>query len=432
MSDLLTRMIDIASRVSVPHVRLPAEFMTEDEEPKDFVGEDYRISTPVGFIDDRLRRPDGIVEYSPRRFKPNMKGGGTQVDEDYPQSLAASGWPEVQESNVPRQARGQKADTITEAHDERTSFEIGKTTFNEKTEPTTQPPNPYNARYPYNHVRLSESGHLYETDDTPNAERIKEAHRTGTYYEIAPDGSRVTKVVGDDFTVVVGDGRVNIQGAAIVTIDGDCNLYTKGNFNHHGGGDYNLIVEGKKTERVKDTVVHDYHSDTTLMVGRSIDPLSIGVGNDGGNYKVDVQGDYKFDTRGNALETFGRAESTLPVSAIRTVFGSQQNQTLSTLLDPLALQSFRYDQVDGAHVDVVGGVRSTVILGDHSHTVEGSQINTILLTQDKDRIRVVSNHPIQNKGFLTHLHEAGSYLDHSEHPVTLISGPVSAESPPIP
>ena len=42
----------------------------------------------------------------------------------------------------------------------------------EWTEPTT----PYAAEYPHNHVYESESGHIREIDDTPNAERIHERH----------------------------------------------------------------------------------------------------------------------------------------------------------------------------------------------------------------------------------------------------------------
>ena len=44
-----------------------------------------------------------------------------------------------------------------------------------------RPDSLYGAVYPYNHVHLSESGHLTEVDDTPNNERLHRYHRTGTY-----------------------------------------------------------------------------------------------------------------------------------------------------------------------------------------------------------------------------------------------------------
>lgn len=229
MSDLLTKMIAIAEQKKLPNVRLPGVFMSDDGEPKEFSGSAVRNNTTQGFVDDRLRNANNYVEYAPRRFKSNMDGTGKNVHEDYPQSTAKIGWPDVLESTTPRQARGQKADTLTEAHDQRTTFDVSVSTFAQsgysknssgeykadtwagaRNPTTTQPSNPFNANYPYNHVRLTESGHLFEADDTPGAERIKEAHRTGTYYEVAADGSRVTKIVRDDFTVIVGDERVNI------------------------------------------------------------------------------------------------------------------------------------------------------------------------------------------------------------------------------
>jgi hypothetical protein len=385
MSDILTKMIAIAEQKKLPNVRLPGVFMTDDGEPKEFSGPAVRNDTTQGFIDDRLRNANNYVEYAPRRFKSNMDGTGKNVHEDYPQSTAKIGWPDVLESTTPRQARGQKADTLTEAHDQRTTFDVSVSTFAQsgysknssgeykadtwagaRNPTTTQPSNPFNANYPYNHVRLTESGHLFEADDTPGAERIKEAHRTGTYYEVGPDGSRVTKIVRDDFTVIVGDERVNIQGAAIVTVEGDCNLYTRGNFTHQVDGDYNLLVKGKKTERVADDVVNDYHADHTLLVGISIDPLRVGVGkgNEGGSYKVQVEDDHIFTTRGNVSQIYGVGAT--PIKATRTVVGTSMD-----LIDGL-----RYEQTRGEHVDAVGGKRSVYTGGTSFVTVEGLATET--------------------------------------------------------
>ena len=48
----------------------------------------------------------------------------------------------------------------------------------------------YAAKYPYNHVFESESGHIKEYDDTPGSERIHEYHTAGTFYEIDADGTK--------------------------------------------------------------------------------------------------------------------------------------------------------------------------------------------------------------------------------------------------
>ena len=47
-----------------------------------------------------------------------------------------------------------------------------------------EPGSAYNAKYPYNKVIRTESGHVIELDDTPNFERIHLYHKSGTYIEI--------------------------------------------------------------------------------------------------------------------------------------------------------------------------------------------------------------------------------------------------------
>jgi hypothetical protein len=54
-----------------------------------------------------------------------------------------------------------------------------------------QEPKPYYAaKYPYNHVHQSESGHIIEIDDTPGNERLHRFHRAGTFEEIGPLGTK--------------------------------------------------------------------------------------------------------------------------------------------------------------------------------------------------------------------------------------------------
>lgn len=87
----------------------------------------------------------------------------------------------------------------------------------------------YAAQYPYNHVYETESGHVFEFDDTPENERIHLYHRWGTYFEIGPNGEKQEKIVGDGFTIYMAGRKVYIEG--------DCDLTVKGNKN-------TLILEG--------------------------------------------------------------------------------------------------------------------------------------------------------------------------------------------
>ena len=54
-----------------------------------------------------------------------------------------------------------------------------------------EPETSYGAEYPYNKVMESESGHVMEFDDTPGAERVHIAHRSGSFSEWFPSGSKV-------------------------------------------------------------------------------------------------------------------------------------------------------------------------------------------------------------------------------------------------
>jgi len=62
----------------------------------------------------------------------------------------------------------------------------------------SEPASKYATVPPYNRVTQTLS-HVFEMDDTPGAERIQLNHKSNTFFEIAPDGSKVTKVQGDNF-----------------------------------------------------------------------------------------------------------------------------------------------------------------------------------------------------------------------------------------
>lgn len=252
----------IETGANTAHTRLPDEFQSNE-----FVGVKYRRAGLPGFVDDRVRNAEGIVDFAPRKILPDLVGSGIEVSDDYPQSADTS---QNIEANVPRQVRGVVFDTLTEIHKAQTEFDVAVTTKGATNPKNTQNASPFDARYPYNHVRETESGHLFEADDTPGAERIKESHRMGTYYEVFPDGSKVTKVVGRNFTVVVGDEDVNIQGTVNLTVHGDCNLLTKGNLNQQVKGDYKLLVEGNYTSYVCGTASETVEQSVTQTIGTSL------------------------------------------------------------------------------------------------------------------------------------------------------------------
>ena len=103
-----------------------------------------------------------------------------------------------------------------------------------------EPETTYAAEYPYNHVYETEGGHLREYDDTLGAKRIHERHSSGTGYEIADDGTKITRVKKDNYNIISADDYCHIQGTARQTIDGG--LRVKVNNNAQASNNYAIEV----------------------------------------------------------------------------------------------------------------------------------------------------------------------------------------------
>ena len=115
-----------------------------------------------------------------------------------------------------------------------------------------QSPIPYNATYPYNHVYQSESGHVFEFDDTKHSERIHLYHTKGTFFEIDSNGTKVEKIIGDNYEILERNDYVYVKGSGNITIDGnwnvkvnnDTNIEVMGNAKTHVHGNMETSVTG--------------------------------------------------------------------------------------------------------------------------------------------------------------------------------------------
>lgn len=75
-----------------------------------------------------------------------------------------------------------------------------------------EPESKYKARYPFNNTMTTRSGHIVEFDDTPGSERVQIFHKSGSYIEILPDGTIVTKSVKDHIQLAFGNISIFNQG----------------------------------------------------------------------------------------------------------------------------------------------------------------------------------------------------------------------------
>ena len=120
-------------------------------------------------------------------------------------------------------ARGEDGNTYISDHTPKTGIAVAGKMNRSYSEPSLS-----SGSYPYNRVEESQSGHVFEVDDTPDNEKITRVHKDGTM-EVITGSHRLVKVKGDDYELIV-DGKskhLYAEGNVNVTADGDVNIKGK-------------------------------------------------------------------------------------------------------------------------------------------------------------------------------------------------------------
>jgi len=197
----------------------------------------------VGFFRDAKDKQQPIIMGSLPGYPatgPDTLKGFSDPNGVYPATTISHSNHGLQESDVSRLARNDTdlphkilADKETN-RTENVSIANSTSTWNE-------PASTYASTYPKNHVMETESGHIREYDDTPDAERIHEYHKSGTFYEIDKNGNKITRVVQDNYEIIAGSNFVNVKGSANLTVTGDLNLKATGNINLEAEGNVKVV-----------------------------------------------------------------------------------------------------------------------------------------------------------------------------------------------
>ena len=187
--------------------------------------------------------PDGTPETSKGFNDPNgIYPKSTRVNESDVNRLARSDSLYLHEMQIKKSQH--RINTDTEVGNGFTSIPVaGGSPFSEKV-------SPYAARYPFNHVFETESGHIKEFDDTAGEERIHEYHTSGTYNEVAGSGTRTVKIVGDGYHIIAGSDYAYVDGHCNLTIGSNCSTYVKGNYDLRVDGNMEILVKGNKRETI--------------------------------------------------------------------------------------------------------------------------------------------------------------------------------------
>lgn len=147
----------------------------------------------------------------------------------------------VYESEINRLARGVVKETIVPLKNSQRTLDVPIAL---KGGSFSQPTIPFAAKYPYNRVTETESGHVQELDDTPGYERLHTYHRTGTFEEIDANGTKVTKIVGDGYTIYDRNGFIAVFGDANLTVGGNVNIFCRSDANIEVAGSARMEVGG--------------------------------------------------------------------------------------------------------------------------------------------------------------------------------------------
>jgi hypothetical protein len=211
-------------------------------------------NTGVGYNDLRSASDLNAAPRPPKSRKYNTDGTGIIITENtntktlaYPRSYQlfnTSISSLATNLNIP--ANSETVDVMldrTKNLDLNVNTSIGKT--------WSEPVAPYNPKYPYNQVLETESGHVFEMDDTFKNERISMMHRTGTFWEMYPDGCKVEKVTKSNYKVVMAAEYIHVMGTKNETIDTDNNYQLGANLNVLIGNNSNVIIGGDSNVNIK-------------------------------------------------------------------------------------------------------------------------------------------------------------------------------------
>jgi len=184
-------------------------------------------------------------------------------------------------------------------------------------------------------------------------------HSSGSFTEIHPDGSKVVKVVGDNYEIIAGKSNILVVGDTNITYDGNVRQLIKKDYVLEVEGDYSIKVHknnrvkigaggaGNLYEEVTGSHTYNINGGVRGRVGRDID---INVGRNesrliGGTYAI-------VGTRGMTLNSaFGS-----------TVITATKDISLTTgSLGSIDIKAGTVASIAGVASTTIGG--ATIVMG---------------------------------------------------------------------
>lgn len=193
------------------------------------------------------------------------------------------------------------------------------------------PPTTAKPEYPYNHATVTRAGHEMHWDDTPGRERIRMAHRTGTYFEIAEDGRKVELVQANEYKYVKGgltltidkNGDIKIGGMCRVVIGGDTHVEINGNVTAAVSGSLNASVYQNAEVHAGQNATLTAGENITATAGQNI------YASAGADLVAAVNGNMTTVVNGNSDEIVNGNKTTTVAGSYDIKVGGNKNVTVS-------------------------------------------------------------------------------------------------------
>ena len=136
-----------------------------------------------------------------------------------------------------------------------------------------------NAKYPFNNVTETSSGHVIQIDDTQGNERIQIFHKSGAYVELKPDGAVVIKSASDIYEIAKGNYKQNVALKSDITVNADKSEMIGGALNAtigkdetiEIGGQHDLTVGKSSSISISESGLYNAGKDVTIKAGVGVE-----------------------------------------------------------------------------------------------------------------------------------------------------------------
>jgi hypothetical protein len=156
--------------------------------------------------------------------------------------------------------------------------------------------------YPFNKVTQTESGHVFEIDDTPGSERISLFHRSGSNIEYYPNGDVVKQDVRDSYFHVFRDQYVHLGGYSTVTVDKGLKILVNSDEDENTKEEnVNFDIHVEKNANIN-IYIKKGHMNVSIVEGdvnMRLEKGDINIRQDEGNFNHTVNGDYNLEVGGH-------------------------------------------------------------------------------------------------------------------------------------